>query len=110
MKNRKRLENVNDVLCRISYDHAGLESDEQIVVPHQVMLEIIKSFLCNPVQGHIGSKKMLHKLGKRYYSPSFAEKTQGELESCETCMRLKFTTESKLRLQKEYDPLMAPLS
>ena len=73
-KNRKRLENVNGVLYRIFYDHTGLESHKQIVVPDQVMLEIIKSLHSNPVQGHPGSKKMLHELRKRYYSPSLAEK------------------------------------
>ena len=36
-KNRKRLENVNGVLYRIFYDHTGLESHKQIVVPDQVM-------------------------------------------------------------------------
>ena len=75
-KNRKRLENVNGVLYRIFYDHTGLESHKQIVVPDQVMLEIIRSLHSNPVQGHLGSEKMLLELRKRYYSPSLAEKTQ----------------------------------
>ena len=73
-KNQKRLENVNGVLYRIFYDHTGLESHKQIVVPEQVMLEIIRFFHNNPVQGHPGSKKMLHELRKRYYSPSLAKK------------------------------------
>ena len=109
-KNRKRLENVNGVLYRIFYDHTGLESHKQIVVPAQVMLEIIRSLHSNPVQGHPGSKKMLHELRKRYYSPSLAEKTQKILESCETCMRSKSTNESKIRppLQKIYDPCNGP--
>ena len=63
-KNRKRLENVNGVLYRIFYDHTGLESHKQIVQPDQVMLEIIRSLHGNPVQGHPGSKKMLHELRK----------------------------------------------
>ena len=75
-KNRKRLENVNGALYRIFYDHTGLESHKQIVVPDQVMLEIIRSLHSNTLQGHPGSKKMLHELRKRYYSPSLAEKTQ----------------------------------
>ena len=73
-KNRKRLENVNGVLYRIFYDHTGLESHKPIVVPDQVMLEIVRSLHSNPVQGHPGSKTMLHELRKRYYSPSLAEK------------------------------------
>ena len=74
------------------------------------MLEIIRSLHSNPVQGHPGSKKMLHELRKRYYSPSLAKKTQKTLESCETCMRSKSTNESKIRppLQKIYDPCNGP--
>ena len=68
-KNRKRLEIVNEVLYRIFYDYTGLESHKQIVVPDQVMLEIIRSLHNNPVQGHPVSKKMLYELRKRYYSP-----------------------------------------
>ena len=109
-KNRERLENVNGVLYCIFYDHTGLESLKQIVAPDQVMLEIIRSLHSNPVQGHPSSKKMLHELRKRYYSPSLAEKTQKILGSCETCMRSKSTNESKIRppLQKIYDPCNGP--
>ena len=109
-KNRKRLENVNGVLYRIFYDHTGLESHKLIVVPDKVMLEIIKFLHSNPVQGHPSSKTMIHELRKRYYSPSLAEKTQKQLEHCETCMRSKFTNESKIRLplQKIYDPCNGP--
>ena len=56
-KNRKRLENVNGVPYRIFKDHTGLESQKQIVVPDQVMLEKIWSLHSNPVQGHPGSKR-----------------------------------------------------
>ena len=73
-KNRKRLENVNGVLYHKFFDLTGLESHKQVVVPDQVMLEIIKPLHSNPVQRHPGSKKMLHELRKRYYSPSLAEK------------------------------------
>ena len=74
------------------------------------MSEIIRSLHIDPVQGHSCSKKMLHELRKRYYSPSLAEKTQKILESCEICMRSKSTNESKLRpsLQKIYDPCNGP--
>ena len=61
-------------------------SHKQIVVPDQLMLEIIRFSHSKPVQGHPGFKKMLHELRKRYYSPSLAEKTRKILESCETCM------------------------
>ena len=54
--NWKRLENANGVLYRIFYDHSGLESHKQVVVPDQVMLEIIRSLHKNPMQGHPASK------------------------------------------------------
>ena len=109
-KNRKRLENVNGVLYCIFYDHTGLEYHKQIVVPEQVMLEIIMSLHSNPVQGHPVSKKMLQELRKLYYSPSLAEKTQKVLKSCETCMRSQSSNESKLcpPLQKRYEPCNGP--
>ena len=74
------------------------------------MLEIFRSFHNNPVMGHPGSKKMLHELHKRFYSPSLSEKTQRILERCETCMRSKSTSETKLHppLQKIFDPCNGP--
>ena len=74
------------------------------------MLQIIRSLHSNPVQGHPGSKKILHELRKRYHSPNLAEKTQKILESCETCKRSNSVNESKIRppLQKIYDPCNGP--
>ena len=81
-KNRKRLQVVNGVLYRQFFDHTGLESHKQLVVPEDCILKIIKTLHNSPVQGHPGSKKMLHELRKRYYSPNLACKVQKILDGC----------------------------
>ena len=101
-KNRKRLQVVNGVLYRQFYDHTGLESHKQLVVPEDCILKIIRTLHNSPVQGHPGSKKMLYELRKRYYSPNLACKVQKVLDGCENCMKSKSVKEPQLRppLQK----------
>ena len=109
-KNRKILQVVNGVLYRQLFDHTGLESHEQLVVPEDCVMEIIRALNNITVQGHPGLKKMLHELRKRYYSPSLAIKVHKVLDGCETCMKSKTVKESPLRptLQKIYDPCDGP--
>ena len=70
----------------------------------------IRALHNSPVQGHPGSKKMLHELRKRYYSPSLAIEIQKILDGSETCMKSKNVKESQLRppLQKIYDQCDGP--
>ena len=109
-KNRKRLQVVNGVLYRQFFDHTGLESHKQLVVPEDCILKIIRTLHNSPVQGHPGLKKMLYELRKRYYSPNLACKVQKVLDGCENCMKSKSVKETQLRppLQKIYDPCDGP--
>ena len=109
-KNRKRLQVVNGVLYRQFFDHTGLESHKQLVVPEDCILKIIRTLHNSPVQGHPGLKKMLYELRKRYYSPNLACKVQKILDGCENCMKSKSVKETQLRppLQKIYDPCDGP--
>ena len=50
-KNRKRLQVVNGILYRQFFDRTGLESHEQLVVPENCMMKIIRAFHNSPVQG-----------------------------------------------------------
>ena len=109
-KNRKRLQVVNGVLYRQFFDHTGLMSHKQLVVPEDCILKIIRTLHNSPVQGHPGLKKMLYELRKRYYSPNLACKVQKVLDGCENCMKSKSVKELKLRppLQKIDDPCDGP--
>ena len=115
-KNRKRLQVVKSVLYRQFFDHMGLESHKQLVVPEDCMLKMIRALHNSRIQGHPGTQKMLHELRKRYYSPNLAIKVQNVLDGCETCMKSKTvnlrppTYESHLRppLQKIYGPCNGP--
>ena len=109
-KNRKRLQVVNGVLYRQFFDHTGLESHKQLVVPEDCILKIIRTLHNSPVQGHPGLKKMFYELRKRYYSPNLACKVQKVLDGCENCMKSKSVKETQLRppLQKIYDPCDGP--
>ena len=64
-KNRKRLQVVSGVLYRQFFDHTGLESHEQLVVPEDCNLKIIRTMHNSPVQRHPGLKKLLYELRKR---------------------------------------------
>ena len=109
-KNRKRFQVVNGVLYRQLFDHTGLESHKQLVVPEDCILKIIRTLHNSPVQGHPGLKKMLYELRKRYYSPNLASKVQKVLDGCENCMKSKTVKEPQLRppLQKIYDQCDGP--
>ena len=108
--NRKRLQVVNRVLYRQFFDHTGLESHKQLVVPKDCILKIIRTLHNSPVQGHPGLKKMLYEIRKRYYSPNLAGKDQKVLDGCENCIKSKSKKESQLRppLEKIYDPCDGP--
>ena len=58
-KHIKRLEVVIGVHYRKSLDNIGLETQKQIVLPENCMLDIIRTMHSNPMQGHSGSKEML---------------------------------------------------
>ena len=45
------------------FDHTGLESHKQLVVPEDCVMKIIRTLHTSPVHGHPGSKK-LHELRK----------------------------------------------
>ena len=109
-KIRKCLQVVNGVLYRQFFDHMGLESHKQLVVPEDCILKIVRTLHNSPVQGRPGLKKTLHELRKRYYSPNIACKIQKVLDGCENCMKSKSVKEPQLRspLQKIYDPCDGP--
>ena len=109
-RNRKRVQVVNGVLYRQFFDHTGLESHEQLVVPEDCILKIVRTLHNSPVQGRPGLKKMLYELRKRYYSPNLACEVQKVLDGCEKCMKSKSVNEPQLRppLQKIYDPCDGP--
>ena len=55
--NRKRLQVVDGILYRQFFDHMGLDSHKQLVVPEDCIMEIIRTLHNSPVQGHLGVKK-----------------------------------------------------
>ena len=109
-RNRKRVQVVNGVLYRQFFDHTGVESHKQLVVPEDCILKIVRTLHNSPVQGQPGLKKMLYELRKRYYSPNLACKVQKILDGCEKCMKSKSLKEPQIRppLQKIYDPCDGP--
>ena len=109
-KNRKTLQAVNGVLLGQFFDHTGLESHKQLVVPEDCARKIIRTLHNSPIQGQLGSKKMLNELRKRFYSPSLATNVQKVIDGCEICMKSKSIKEYQLRppLQNIDDPSDGP--
>ena len=97
-------------MYRQFFDHTGLESHKQLVVPEDCISKIVRTLHNSPVQGHPGLKKMLYELRKRYYSPNLACKVQKVLDVCENCMKSKSVKEPQLcpPFQKIYDPCDGP--
>ena len=76
LKNRKRLEVVNNVLYRQFFDNVGHLAYRQNVVPPETTEAIIRTMHGDPMQGHPGASKMLSELRKRYYIPNLTEKSK----------------------------------
>ena len=110
VKNKKRLEVVNNVLYRSFFDGTGKIKCEQIVVPPETIHQIVQSLHNEPLQGHLGSSKMLHQLRKRYYSPNLSEIVLQYVSNCQDCIRSKpiRKTETTPPLQQIYDPCNGP--
>ena len=105
--------NVNGVLYRIFYDHTGLESLKQIIVPDQVMLEMIRSLPSNPVQGDPGSKRMLrcYMTYVNATTPKCCWKNANNPRKLWNRYAIKIYKNLKLRppLQKIHDPCNSPI-
>ena len=65
VKNKKRLEVVNNVLYRNFFDGTGKIKCKQIVVPPETIHQIVQSLHNDPLQDHPGRSKMSHQLRKR---------------------------------------------
>ena len=58
VKNKKRLEVVNNVLYRNFFDGTGKIKCKQVVTPPETIRKIIQSLHDDPLQGHPGCNKM----------------------------------------------------
>ena len=110
VKNKKRLEVVNNVLYRNFFDGTGKIKCKQIVTPTETIQKIIQSLHDDPLQGHPGCNKMLHELRKRYYSPNLSELVLQYVSNCQDCIRSKPIRKAAITppLQQIYDPCNGP--
>ena len=110
VKNKKRLEVVNNVLYRKFFDNTGRVLFKQIVVPSETTLPIIRTVHGDPMQGHPGATKMLVELRKRYYIPNLSEHVSNFVSNCTDCLKAKPVNPKRLTppLEKIYDPCNGP--
>ena len=109
-KNRKRLEEVNNVLYRQFFDNTGNLAYRQIVVPPETTEVIIRTLHGDPMQRHPGASKMLGELRKRYDIPNPAEKVQEFVNNCQDCIKAKHVKLNTVTppLEPIYDPCNGP--
>ena len=109
-KHKKRFEVVNNSLFRKFYKHLRNQTHKQLVALEATMANIIRTMHRDPMQGHLGSSKMLHALRQRYYSPNLAERFQRFVINCGNCIKAKPYAEHKMEppLQRIYDPCDGP--
>ena len=65
VKNKKRFEEVNNVLYRNFFDGTGKIKCKQFVVPPETNRQVMQSLHDDPLKGHPGSSKMFHDLRKK---------------------------------------------
>ena len=108
MKNRSRLQVLNDNLYQKYFDNTGKATSKQIVVRDSIIDKIISTLHENPLKGHHGASKTLQVLRPRYYAPDLTRKDQDYIDNCQIRIRAKPCSNTKLRprLEEVYDDVM----
>ena len=110
VKNKKRLEVINNVLYRNFFDGTGKIKCKQTVVPPKTNRQIIQSFHEDHLRAHPGSSKTQHELRKRYYLPNLYELVLQYVSNCPDSFRSQPIQKAAITppLQQIYDPCNGP--
>ena len=87
-KNLERIVVKDEILTRQYFDEKGNVKYHQILLPQQLLQQLLQS-LHGTAHKHPGISKMLQKIRQRYYYPSMAKLVKKWVEGCEQCARDK---------------------
>ena len=83
-----RLSVHEDIIYRDYYDETGSVQFCQVLLPKQLVTELLQS-LHGTANKHPGSSKMLHEIRQKYYYPGVAKIVKKWVQGCEICIKDK---------------------
>ena len=90
-KRLKQFEIKNEVLYKINLSSDGLQ--ELLVIPQQLIGEILFQLHCDPTCGHLGLTKTLHKIKSRFYWETLNKDVTKFVKGCVDCQARKGSKE-----------------
>ena len=96
-RNIKHLEVVKRILCRKCFDNTGKVVYQQLVVPEELMRDMIRTLHEDIMERQTVVHKILYHLRQRYYCLNFAAKVQAFMNNLQTCIRSKLIAKQHLR-------------
>ena len=85
----EHLQVINDVLHHTKMDKSGHQTTSY-VLPRHLVTWAIDTTHQTPVKGHLGTKKTLAKLDKRFFTIGLCEAVKQRLRQCDICQKVKF--------------------
>ena len=77
------------IMYRTFESEDGSSSHKQIVLPEKFRAEMCKQFHDAPTAGHVGRRKTVKQLSKRFYWHKMAEDVRWWIKTCEICQKRK---------------------
>ena len=87
-KNKKRIINKDDILCRQYYNDIGEVNHSQVVLRGQLLKVLLQS-LHGTAGKHPGISKMMQEIRQKYCFPSIATYVRKWVRDCEICIQDK---------------------
>ena len=85
-----RLVLENQTLYRKYYDHTGKNFTKQLVVPKHLRKELLFRIHNSKLKGHLGIRKTIKEIRRKYYFPGFTEFLITYINNCLSCLQSKW--------------------
>ncbi|KAJ8033437.1 hypothetical protein HOLleu_23675 [Holothuria leucospilota] len=104
----ERLEIRDGVLCRRWESHDGREISWQLVVPRGLRTKILELLHDNPTVGHMGIKRTVQRVQKRFYWHGWRRQVEWWCKACIVCQERR-TPKTKGKASMKVERVGAPL-
>ena len=84
----ERLVLKDEIVTRQYYDETGQVKNHQILLPKQLLKELLQA-INDTAHRHPGISKMLQEIRQKYYYPGIAKHVKKWVEGCEICAKDK---------------------
>ena len=103
LQNITRIQIKQEVLTRKYYTDTGITSHYQILLPTQLLEELLRA-LQGHNSNHPGITKMIQEVKQKYYYPCIAKYIKNWVSNCQTCIQTIKTNKDLLRTELLYCP------